>query len=226
MKVILIQKNKIYQKYYKYMLINFREIVKKYGKPVGIIHIGAHLMEERQDYLSEGVSNIVWIEANPSVYSRIEFVNDGSYTESAYNYAISDIDDQLIKLNVTNNGQSSSIFELDKHKIHHPHIYVSDVVEVTTKRIDSLVSENNINFNNFDFVNIDIQGAELLAIKGFGNLLENIKYLYTEINTNFLYRDCALVNEIDEYLEKFGFKRVETSMTEFEWGDALYIKEK
>jgi hypothetical protein len=33
-----------------------------------------------------------------------------------------------------------------------------------------------------------------------------------------------LVSEIDEYLSKYGFKRVETSMTEFEWGDALYIK--
>jgi hypothetical protein len=33
-----------------------------------------------------------------------------------------------------------------------------------------------------------------------------------------------LVSEIDEYLFKYGFKRVETLMTEFEWGDALYIK--
>ena len=49
-------------------------------------------------------------------------------------------------------------------------------------------------------------------------------YIYTEINTNTLYKDCALVSEIDEYLSKYGFIRVETSMTPFEWGDALYIK--
>lgn len=43
------------------MLIKFEEIVRKYGKPKGIIHIGAHLMEEREDYISEGVDNIVSI---------------------------------------------------------------------------------------------------------------------------------------------------------------------
>ena len=90
--------------------------------------------------------------------------------------------------------------------------------------MNTLLSENNINVNDYDFLNIDIQGAELLALKGFGDLLNNIKYIYTEINTNTLYKDCALVSEIDEYLFKYGFKRVETLMTEFEWGDALYIK--
>ena len=90
--------------------------------------------------------------------------------------------------------------------------------------MDTLIREKNININNYDFLNIDIQGAELLALKGFGDLLYNIKYIYTEINKNYLYKDCALVDEIDEYLISYGFDRVETSMTEFEWGDALYVK--
>jgi hypothetical protein len=90
--------------------------------------------------------------------------------------------------------------------------------------MDTLLSENSIDLNNYNFINIDIQGAELLALKSFGKLLDNFKYIYTEINTNNLYKDCALVSEIDEYLSKYGFIRVETSMTEFEWGDALYIK--
>lgn len=33
------------------MLIKFNDIVNKYGNPKGIIHIGAHLMEERSDYI-------------------------------------------------------------------------------------------------------------------------------------------------------------------------------
>ena len=28
----------------------------------------------------------------------------------------------------------------------------------------------------------------------------------------------------DEFLDKYDFKRVETHMTEYEWGDAFYIK--
>lgn len=206
------------------MLIKFREIVNKYGTPKGIIHIGAHLMEERNDYKSQGLYNTIWVEANPKVYSNIEFVNNEPNNERVFNYAISDVDNKIYEFNITNNGQSSSILKLDKHKIHHPQIHVSDVINVHSKRMDSLLSENDININDYDFLNIDIQGAELLALKGFGDLLNNIKYIYTEINTNTLYKDCALVSEIDEYLSKYGFKRIETSMTEFEWGDALYIK--
>jgi FkbM family methyltransferase len=206
------------------MLIKFNDIVNKYGLPKGIIHIGAHLMEEREDYISQGLNNTIWIEANPKVYSNIEFVNNEPNNERVFNYAISDEDNKLYEFNITNNGQSSSILKLDKHKIHHPQIHVSDVINVNSKRMETLLLENNINIDNYDFLNIDIQGAELLALKGFGNLLNNIKYIYTEINTNTLYKDCALVSEIDEYLSKYGFKRVETSMTEFEWGDALYIK--
>ena len=207
------------------MLIKFNDIVNKYGKPKGIIHIGAHLMEERVDYISHGLNNTIWIEANPNVYKNIDFINDGSYSEQAFNYAISDLDNQIFSLNVTNNGQSSSILELDKHKIHHPHIYVTEVIDIMSKRIDTLFKENNIDSSKYDFVNLDIQGAELLAMKGFGDVINSVKYIYTEVNTNTLYKDCALLNEIDEYLSNYGFKRVETSMTEFEWGDALYIKE-
>lgn len=206
------------------MLIKFSDIVNKYGKPNGVVHIGAHLMEERDDYISQGLNNTIWIEANPSVYKNIDFINNGTYSEKAFNYAISDIDDQFFSLNVTNNGQSSSILELDKHKIHHPHIYVTEVIDIKSKRIDTLFRENNINDTEYDFVNLDIQGAELLAIKGFGDLINNFKYIYTEINTNHLYKDCALVDDIDNYLSKYGFIRVETSMTQYEWGDALYIK--
>jgi FkbM family methyltransferase len=206
------------------MLIKFNDIVKKYGKPKGIIHIGAHLMEERNDYLSNDLDNTIWIEANPKISMVLHEILGTDSKELIFNSAISDNDDAVIKFNITNNGQSSSILELGKHKIHHPHIYVSEIIDMKTKRMDSLIKENLIDIEKYDFLNLDIQGAELLALKGFGNLLNNIKYIYTEINTEKLYVDCALLSDIDLYLEEFGFIRVETQMTEFEWGDALYIK--
>jgi hypothetical protein len=51
-------------------------------------------------------------------------------------------------------------------------------------------------------------------------LLKGIDYIYTEVNETDIYKDCALIGEIDEYLS--DFERVETAMTEFKWGDALY----
>jgi FkbM family methyltransferase len=206
------------------MLIKFSEIVSKYGIPNGIIHIGAHLMEERGEYMKMGLDNIIWIEANTDVYSNIKFVNDIPNNERSFNITVSDKDNELYTFNIMNKTPSSSILKLDKHKIHHPHVYVEDTIQVKSIRMDTFLKENNINISNYSFLTIDIQGAELLALKGFGELLHHIKYIYTEVNTDTLYKDCALLYEIDEYLSTFGFNRVETLMTEFEWGDAFYIK--
>ena len=102
---------------------------------------------------------------------------------------------------------------------------MTETIKVKSKRIDTLIKENSINIKDHDFVNIDIQGAELLALKGFGEYLQSVKYIYTEVNTNFLYKNCCLINEIDEFLSQFNFQRKETLLTQYEWGDALYIKE-
>lgn len=205
------------------MLIKFYDIVQKYEKPKGIIHIGAHLREEKSDYISAGVDEILWVEANPKVFASS--LSQGlSDSELFFNEVITDVDDQLLDFKITNNGQSSSVLDLDKHKAHHPDIHVTESIRVKTKRFDTLVKEKDINIDKYNFLNLDIQGAELLALKSFGDLLSGIDYIYTEINEAHLYKDCALVGEIDEYLS--DFERVETSITKHEWGDALYKRVK
>jgi FkbM family methyltransferase len=206
------------------MLIDFNYIVKKYGRPKGIIHIGAHLAEERGVYVQNNLNNTIWIEANPKIFQHISYLNNVNNGEMALNYLISDIDDKEYVFNVTNNGQSSSILDLDKHKIHHPHIFVSEQLNIKSKRMDTIINQNSINISDFDFINLDIQGAELLALKSFGNLIHNFKFIYTEVNMASIYKDCVLISELDNYLSKFNFKRAETEITEYEWGDALYIK--
>jgi hypothetical protein len=44
-----------------------------------------------------------------------------------------------------------------------------------------------------------------------------------EVNEKQLYKNCALVEEIDEFLLQINFKRVFTEMTTHGWGDAIYI---
>lgn len=205
------------------MLLKFSDIVNKWGVPKGIIHIGAHILEEREEYLRHGCTNTIWIEANPHLFPRLLSQLSGT-AEKVFSYAICDKSNQMSNFKITNNNESSSILDLDKHKIHHPHIHIVAETEVETKRIDDLFLENNLDIDAYDFVNLDIQGAELLALNGFGVLLKKIKFIYTEVNKAYLYKSCALVEEIDEYLKKFGFERVETVWTEFEWGDALYKK--
>jgi FkbM family methyltransferase len=81
-----------------------------------------------------------------------------------------------------------------------------------------------IDISLIEFVNIDIQGAELLALKGMKKILRFAKYLYLEVNIRHLYKNCALITELDSFLNEYGFERKETKMTKWGWGDAIYIK--
>jgi FkbM family methyltransferase len=207
------------------MLINFKTLCQKYSFiPKGIIHIGAHKAEEYDIYSEMGVQKMVWVEANPNLFEYLKLKFNGKQDIQCYSYIITDQDNQQMTFYITNNGESSSILKMGTHTQHHPHIQVTGEKVLLTKRMDSLIKENNIPINNYDFINLDIQGAELLALKSFGELLSNFKYIYTEVNDEHLYENCCLIGEIDDYVKQFGFERVETSMTEYKWGDALYIK--
>lgn len=202
------------------MLITFNRLVNDYCiKKTGILHIGGHQAEELSDYLNEGFDNIVWLEGNPELAEALK-----ERGLNAYHALVSDRDGQDVDFIITNNGQSSSILELEEHLVEHPHIHEVDRKKLKTTKVDTLFEQNGLDPTEYGFINIDIQGAELLALKGMTNILNHTKYIYLEVNTKHLYKDCALIGEIDEYLKKYGFFRVETEMTEHGWGDAFYIK--
>lgn len=206
------------------MLIKFNDICKKYGfLPRGIIHIGAHELEEMSDYTAAGVNNIIWVEGNPSLIEAGIRKTEGTPQKFLHGL-IYDEDDIELEFNITNNMQSSSILKFGKHKEYHPHVDVIDVIKIKSTRIDTLLENNNIGKNDYDFLNLDIQGVELRAIKSCGEYLDNIKYIYTEVNSGEVYERNDLIEGIDEFLTGKGFSRVETSMTQYEWGDAFYIK--
>ena len=208
------------------MLIKLHYLCQKYKlKLKGVLHIGAHMCEERADYFREGLddSKIIWIEGNSNIVKRIRAHFPKAIIWDAI---ISDEDNIPTKLHVANNGQSSSILDFGTHAGYYRDIkYVNDIVSVT-KTVKTLYKENNISNNFANFLNIDIQGAELLALKGMNVLLNNFDYLYLEINEEELYQNCNLVSEIDEYVAKYGFTRIETKMTEYKWGDAFYMRKK
>lgn len=206
------------------MLIKFSDICSKYKiEPRGIIHVGACQMEEIEDYKSQGIKNVIWIEGNPELV-RLNSDRARSEGHILIEGLIYDEDDIEMEFNITNNIQSSSILKFKKHSEYHPHVSVEKTIKLRTQKLGTLLEKNNINPISFDFLNLDIQGVELKALKGMGKYLENVKYIYTEINSGEVYKENDRVEDIDFFLENIGFKRVETEMTPFEWGDAFYIR--
>ena len=207
------------------MLIDLTQLCRQYSfMPSGIIHIGAHLGEESQKYQELGIQEVVWVEANPVICEKLKNNVSSLPGNITINSLISESDGDKIPFYITNNGESSSLLQLDKHKIHHPHIHVTEEIQLETSTFKTLSEKYNLDMSKYDFLNLDVQGAELMVLKGFGDELNNLEYIYTEVNQAHLYTNCALIEELDEYLQKYQFKRMVTRMTEYEWGDAFYIK--
>ena len=209
------------------MLIPFSTILSKYNidKTKNILHIGAHNCEERQDYKKEGFDDnkVIWIEGNKNIVNQINMSNPEI---NIYEALISDEDNKEVSFIITNNGQSSSILELDEHLKEHPWVHEINRYKKNTITVDTFLKNNNIYFNTIDFINIDIQGAELLALKGMKNILKYCNYLYLEVNIKHLYKDCPLLDELESFLTNKNFVRVGLQMTTHGWGDALYISTK
>lgn len=181
-----------------------------------IVHIGAHLCEEKKYY---GNRRVIWIDANK------QFVDLGKKEgNEIYQAVVSEKDNETVVFNVTTNKQSSSILNLKEHAKEYPTITVCECKRVKTITFDTFVKTHNLDISNCNFLNIDIQGAELLALKGMEKSLSNFDFIYLEVNEKEMYENCALVAEIDEYLEKRGYIRKITAMTNKGWGDALYVK--
>lgn len=189
----------------------------------GIIHVGAHEGSEVEYYRAMGAQKILFIEANPTVFERLKD-NVGQYPNvQAVNYAISNVNG-TITLRVTSFDQSSSILPLKHHLDIYPTIQETEQVTVPSRTLDTLLEELGLNPADFNILNIDIQGAELLALQGATHLLQYVEAINTEVNYKELYEGCALIDDLDEFLEQYDLRRVATTTPHPFWGDAFYAK--
>lgn len=210
------------------MLIPFPEVLSRYNvRPVGVMHIGASWGQESEAYFNNGVKNVLFIEAIPEVFGRLQKHVARFPFESVIciNACITDVDGEEKDFKISSNdGESSSIYDFGFHSQMHPDVTWVDEITLTSNRMDTLIRSKNVDIAKYDFLNVDLQGADLLAIKSLGNHLNQFKTAYIEVNNTDIYKSCAQVGEVDAYMSKYGFRRAETKWINDSWGDAVYIK--
>jgi FkbM family methyltransferase len=208
------------------MLIDLQYLIDQYQLKInGVIHLGASVGQEMLAYRRCGIENIYWVEAIPVIYDKL-CVNLMSFTGAkALNYCISDVDGKVVNFNITNNnGESSSLFNLKKHKFYYPHIEVVETIKLTTITLDTLIIKERINIpGEVNLLVMDLQGAELLALKGGSKNLSGFDGIYLEFSEEELYEDGAKVEDLDLLLYTYKFSPVVVSHTGHGWGDKFYI---
>ena len=187
----------------------------------GIVHIGAHYGEEIQEYINNGIQDIIVFEPLSENFKVLEKnLKDLNANIDGYQIALGSKSERKTMILSSNDQQSSSLLKPKLHLEHHDHVKFEGTEEVDVDLLD------NYDIGSSNFINIDVQGYELEVFKGAMNTLKQIDYIYTEVNRGELYENCALIENLDEFLSQYSFKRVETFWPEdwYQWGDALYIK--
>jgi len=203
------------------LLIPVSELVTDFELQVnGVLHVGAHLAEESAEYERFNWTPVIWIEAQENLVKRLrqKLEPKGNKIIEA---AVLDQNDIELVLNISSNSQSTSLLQFGTHSESYPSVEITDQVIVKTKRLDSLIDKNQMP----NFINLDIQGVELKALQGLGELIDEVKYIYTEVNRFEVYKNCTLIKDLDTFLGSKGFKRYATRWHWLEgWGDALYVR--
>ena len=209
-------------------LASIRNQYKEWLDQVGyVVHVGAHRAEEAPDY-NDADWPVLWIDAN---VDYIAAINDNLHypKQRAVLATIWDTKKQSLTFNVSSNdGMSSSLLDLKLHAISYPSITYVEQRTVETTTLDDVVFGPDGIPDNISplFLNLDIQGTELRAMKGGKKTLARTIAIYTEVNTAEVYAGCDQLPEMIDYLASEGFTLECKSMTGEHWGDALFLRDK
>lgn len=210
----------------QWKIMEISKLHKKYNfKVTGICHVGAWRAKEIFSYREQfGNVPVTFIEANerlePYIVESIsEFTNVDYEIVAAGSHT--GIGSMSLDKSHRNRGQSSSLLKPKGHLKRYPRIKFDSPIGVQVRPLDEIMEGKP-----FNFLNIDVQGYELEVLKGAKKCLQSVYYIIVEVNKAELYQDCPMVNDIDDFLQDFGFSRVETEWRRDRenWGDALYVK--
>lgn len=181
----------------------------------GILHLGGHLGEEANDYAAFR-KPVIWVEAIESLYLELKSNVSRFSNQKAFCQLISDTDGQEKTFYVSNNqrGASSSLFEFDTYANGENSLWPNlnlkmiDSIRMKTKTLDTFFVENSLLVDNFDFWVLDLQGSELMALKGASMSIKKCNAILVEISTEPVYKGGVLWPELSEWLKGCGFNPV------------------
>lgn len=199
--------------------------MKRFGvTPKGVLHVGAHQGQELPVYAKHKISPVVMVEANPDLAAALRDKTASDAHVHLVEGAASEAEGTAT-FNIASFDQASSLLPMGTHKDLYPKIKFEREIEVRTLTLDAAVAESGVAPEDINLLVMDIQGAELMALRGATQTLKHIDAIQTEINYSELYEGCPHISDLDAFLQPHGFLRIKT-MTPYDkgWGDAVYVK--
>jgi FkbM family methyltransferase len=201
----------------------------------GVIHVGAHQGEEVAQYLRLGFERVLLIEANPEAYEALvaKFSDDARIM--TLNYAICDREGIIdFHLHTSRSGsmEPASILRMKRFSEIVSTLHTRETIQIPAITLDTLIERHGLRPSDYNCLNIDIQGAELLALKGAVTLLASMDVVISEVNLVELYEGGPMEGEVVAFLAEHGLmKKHAVYHTLFDknstfpaWGECLFMR--
>lgn len=120
------------------------------------------------------------------------------------------------------NPGASSLFTVSSN--YPKDVIVQDEIEIESIRLKSFLKQNDI--KGIDLLWMDIQGAELMALRGLENDLSKVNLIHTEIEFIDMYEGQPLFKDVKKFLNEKKFFLYDFTYISPYFGDAIFVNSK
>lgn len=138
-------------------------------QPKGIIHVGMWDFCEHACYTKLVGTQVIGVEANKFIYETMSKPVADRCGYKSFNEYLYCKDSEEKDFYMAGEGSSLYSGPVEWNK--------TNSIKVNTKTLATLIEENGIDMNQYDFLNIDAEGAELDILKGFEKYLPYINVI-------------------------------------------------
>ncbi len=117
-------------------------------------------------------------------------------------------------------NKSSSLLPPAETTPMHGWIEFKESITVPTTTLASFCQERDI--RQIDFIHMDVQGAELMVLKGAGPMLKNTTAIWLEVADRTFYQGQPLRHDIQQFMRDQGFRLIFENSQHSE-GDQFYV---
>jgi FkbM family methyltransferase len=209
-------------------LDSYRRQVKDWLMPIlpndpVIVEAGSHWGEDTlwlARYWPRGMVHA--FEPSPELFEKTTQHTNWISNVRRYPFALSDrVETVELFVSSGDSTASSSIYAPKEHLVEHPTVKFEKQISVPTMTLELWAQQYGI--RRVDFLWLDMQGAELRALKGLGKVIETARGLHVEVSTKESYAGAPLYPELAAWMNERGLK-VKNERFEGSQGDVFFAR--
>ncbi|MBI5345787.1 MAG: FkbM family methyltransferase [Chlamydiae bacterium] len=221
---LLVIRSKIYLPKFEGMFEEYSnkrlELIAKFLPETPVVFEAGGCYEDTVNFLNTWPkAKIISFEPNPESFKKLTKSTLGLSNVFCYNIALNNVNRKAILNVCCDENRTSSLLE--------PSEMIKDAykwlkVEVPCVVLEDWCKEKKV--DHLDFMCLNLEGMELLALESSSKILKTVKVIYTKTNFQEFRKGMAQYADLKTFLEKSGFKLLSHWYKENFQGEAIFVK--